>query len=121
MDSFFDLRADNHGNDHFYEICRNKWNHTYSKCSTNRIISTDAEPCGSKSITYDCADNHAEQLHPALVTFVNYQSGDDCHGNKADDVATGRFVKEIGTGPIGMDRGARIQVTAVISAVTVIS
>ncbi len=32
-----------------------------------------------------------------------------------------RLVNEIGTGPIGMDSGARIQVTAAIRAVMVVS
>ena len=32
-----------------------------------------------------------------------------------------RFVSEIGTGPIGIDNGARIHVTAVMSAVTVMA
>ena len=32
-----------------------------------------------------------------------------------------KLVREIGTGPIGMDSGARIQVTAVISAIIVMA
>ena len=95
------------------------------------------------------------------MAVVNYQSGNNSHNDKADDVsscrtgqlcrtagksgkyrktykakqqidqiADGSFfpsekiqgqIDEIGTGPIGMDSGARIQVTAAIRAVMVIS
>ena len=96
------------------------------------------------------------------MAVVNYQSGNNSHNDKADDVSacrtgqlcgaagkSGKYRKtykakqqidqiadgsffpsekiqgqingKIGTGPIGMDSGARIQVTAAIRAVMVIS
>ena len=43
------------------------------------------------------------------------------HPSRYNEIYMARFVSEIGTGPIGMDNGARIHVTAVMRAVTVMA
>ena len=49
-----------------------------------------AEPYGSEKVTYDGSDDHADKLDPWFTAVVDYQSGNDCHYDKSDDISACR-------------------------------
>ena len=98
-DSFFYHWSDDHGDDHFYEICRDKRNYTDSKSCFESGICNDAEPYSSEKIAYNCSCDHTNELDQRLMAVVNYQSGNNSHNDKADDVSacrTGQLCRTAG-------------------------
>ena len=51
------------------------------------------EPYGSEKVTYDGSDDHADKLDPWFTAVVDYQSGNDCHYDKSDDISAGASQK----------------------------
>ena len=88
--SFLYHWSDDHGDDHFYEICRDKRNYTDSKSCFESGICNDAEPYSSEKIAYNCSCDHTNELDQRLMAVVNYQSGNNSHNDKADDVSACR-------------------------------
>ena len=103
--SFADLRTDTHGKHHLDEVSRDKWDNADCKGSRYRVVGLEAEPYGSECIADQGADDHADQLKPALFAVVNHKSGNDCHRDKAYYVTAG-WSGELGnaTGKTGKDR-----------------
>ena len=81
--SFADLRTDIHGKHHLDEVSRDKWDNTDCKGSRYRVVGLEAEPYSSECVTDHGADDHADQLDPALFAVVNNKSGNDRHRDKA--------------------------------------
>ena len=98
-DSFLYHWSDDHGDDHFYEICRDKRNYTDSKSCFESGICNDAEPYSSEKIAYNCSCDHTNELDQRFMAVVNYQSGNNSHNDKADDVSacrTGQLCRTAG-------------------------
>ena len=70
-DPFLYHWSDDHGDDHFYEICRDKRNYTDSKSCFKSGICNDAEPYSSEKIAYNCSCNHTNELDQRLMAVVN--------------------------------------------------
>ena len=101
--SFADLRTDTHGKHHLDEVSRDKWDNTDCKGSRYRVVGLEAEPYSSECVTDHGADDHADQLDPALFAVV--KSGNDRHRDKAYNVTAG-WSGELGNaaGKTGKDR-----------------
>ena len=83
-------RSDDHGDDHFYQISRDEWDYADCKGRFESVICDQAEPYGSEKVTYDGSDDHADKLNPWFTAVVDYQSGNDCHYDKSDDISACR-------------------------------
>ena len=97
--SFADHWTNDHCNDHFHQICRNEWNDTDCKCSRYGVSGLEAEPYGSKCITYNGSNNHSKKLQTSVRELVNNDTCDNCHWDKANNVSasrTGKFSKTSG-------------------------
>mgnify|MGYP000694857652 CR=1 FL=1 len=53
-------------------------------------ICNDAEPYSSEKIAYNCSCDHTNELDQRFMAVVNYQSGNNSHNDKADDVSACR-------------------------------
>ena len=62
--SFLYYRSDDHGDDHFYQISRDKWYYTDCEGCLEGVTCNQAEPYSSEKVTYDGSDNHANKLNP---------------------------------------------------------
>ena len=83
-------RSDDHGDDHFYQIGRDEGDYADCKGRLESVICDQAEPYGSEKVTYDGSDDHADKLNPWFTAVVDYQSGNDCHYDKPDDISACR-------------------------------
>ena len=88
--SLLDHRSDDHGDDHFYQISRYERDYADCKGRFESVICDQAEPYGSEKVTYDGSDDHADKLDPWFTAVVDYQSGNDCHYDKSDDISACR-------------------------------
>ena len=88
--SFLDQRSDDHGADHVFQISRDEWDYADCKGRFESVICDQAEPYGSEKVTYDGSDDHADKLDPWFTAVVDYQSGNDCHYDKSDDISACR-------------------------------
>ena len=73
--------------------------HTDCKCSRYGVSGLEAEPYGSKCITYNGSNNHSKKLQASVRELVNNDTCDNCHWDKANNVfasRTGKFSKTSG-------------------------
>ena len=92
-DSFFYHWSDDHGDDHFYQVGRDEWDYADCESSFESVICNQAEPYSSEEVAYDRSDDHTDKLDPWLMAVINYQSGNDGHNDKSDDVSASRTCK----------------------------
>ena len=91
--SFLYHRSDDHGDDHFYQIGWDKWDYADCESSFESVISNQAEPYGSEEVAYDRSDDHTDKLDPWFMAVIDYQSGNDGHNDKSNDVSACRACK----------------------------
>ena len=88
--SFLYHRSDEHRDNHFYQVGRNKRDDADCEGCLESITCDHAEPYGSEKVTYDGSDDHTDKLDPWFAAVVDEQSGNDCHYDKSDDISTCR-------------------------------
>lgn len=88
--SFLNHRADDHGDNHFYEVSRDKRNDTDGKSCFECVACNNAEPYSSEKIADDRSGDHTDELDQRFVAVVDYQSGNDGHDDKSDDISACR-------------------------------